>query len=507
MRNRLGPLILMSLGLSTFPVQALHLVEDRGHYLIMNDTDRLIEETPVNSWAEYRQVVNAIEDGYLAVHPDNSRILVLLFAPPFDMGGGYHRPLANEVHGIGHAHWGSTVYSQGINGPDYYDNQGIWDGTPGTSIQGIAYFGDWRTFGGTGGLDRDRLKSFLSHEVGHSWLSFAWYRDGGGADRMNLLDWEQTHWSVYVDSGHSGAAGARSLLGGQDWREIADGVFETEFPEGGTHPLDGFSDLDLYLLGALAAEQVDPFLVIENPTACTWQGVPVECEDPLNANLFPPFADPNPPFKYVVEGQSRMVSIEDIVAQEGPRIPAFDEDASELPVTFLVVKRPETTIPEDEKLIIEDLVVDAVDLWNDMTRGLLPMINRSTLADPTPGTGAFVCVEDTNTLCLAGGRFQVRVTWRVQDDEGLARTVDAGTDNSGLLWFFDAGNWELLVKVLDGCQVNGHFWVFSAATTDVEYTLTVTDSTNGESQRYMNQAGQSAPAVTDTSAFECQPPP
>ncbi|MCP3961636.1 MAG: hypothetical protein GY719_27665 [bacterium] len=66
-------------------------------------------------------------------------------------------------------------------------------------------------------------------------------------------------------------------------------------------------------------------------------------------------------------------------------------------------------------------------------------------------------------------------------------------------------NWEMLVKVLDGCAINDRVWVFAAATTDVEYTLRVTDTVTGVEKLYPNVAGNAAAAVTDTEAFDaCQ---
>lgn len=84
--------------------------------------------------------------------------------------------------------------------------------------------------------------------------------------------------------------------------------------------------------------------------------------------------------------------------------------------------------------------------------------------------------------------------------------VNTGTtDDSGLFWFFSADNWELLVKVLDGCLVNGHHWVFAAATTNVEYTLKVTDTLSGSFQVYFNPPGNAADAIIDTAAFATCP--
>jgi hypothetical protein len=129
----------------------------------------------------------------------------------------------------------------------------------------------------------------------------------------------------------------------------------------------------------------------------------------------------------------------------------------------------------------------------------------------TPGISAAAdkgsCVPDAHTLCLNGGRFQVEVGWRnFLDVTGVASKVDVTADDSGLLWFFDSDNWEMLIKVLDGCGFNGHYWVFSAATTNVEYTLTVTDTETGDVMEYTNPLGTAASATTDVEAFATCPP-
>ena len=115
------------------------------------------------------------------------------------------------------------------------------------------------------------------------------------------------------------------------------------------------------------------------------------------------------------------------------------------------------------------------------------------------------CVADSTTLCLTEGRFQAMVSWRDFDgNQGTGRVVLASED-SGLFWFFGANNWEMLVKVIDGCSLNQHFWVFAAATTNVEYTLTVTDSETGEVAQYQNSLGTSSAAITDNQALAVCP--
>jgi hypothetical protein len=112
------------------------------------------------------------------------------------------------------------------------------------------------------------------------------------------------------------------------------------------------------------------------------------------------------------------------------------------------------------------------------------------------------CAATETTLCLNGGRFAVRVAWEdFTGQEGSARVVPAGGADSGLLWFFAPDNWELLVKVLDACALNGNFWVLAAATTNVGYTLTVTDTETGRTVEYDNALGDRSPAIVDVEAF------
>ena len=115
-------------------------------------------------------------------------------------------------------------------------------------------------------------------------------------------------------------------------------------------------------------------------------------------------------------------------------------------------------------------------------------------------------IDPGRALYLNAGRFRVEADWR--DGQGgshAATPVDFSTDDSGLFWFFAPTNWEIMVKVLDGCALNDRFWVFTSATTNVAYTLRVTDTVTGQRREYENAAGPPAPAVTDTKAFATCP--
>src|SRR5436305_9722454 len=109
-------------------------------------------------------------------------------------------------------------------------------------------------------------------------------------------------------------------------------------------------------------------------------------------------------------------------------------------------------------------------------------------------------------LCLNGARFQAEVTWSVPGlGTGAGQAVPL-TDDTGSFWFFDNSNLELMIKVLDGRAVNGHFWVFYGGLSDVEYRITVTDTATGVHEIYVKPAGRLA-SGSDVAAFNPEPPP
>ncbi len=124
------------------------------------------------------------------------------------------------------------------------------------------------------------------------------------------------------------------------------------------------------------------------------------------------------------------------------------------------------------------------------------------------GTGSSsTCVPDATTLCLNGGRFRVQGVFRTaanQTGPFMAQPVATAPD-SGLFWFFSANNLEMLIKVLNGCAFNSRYWVFFAAGTNVEFTLTVTDTQNGSTKTYSNPLNIAAAPVQDTNAFATCP--
>jgi ELWxxDGT repeat protein len=122
-----------------------------------------------------------------------------------------------------------------------------------------------------------------------------------------------------------------------------------------------------------------------------------------------------------------------------------------------------------------------------------------------PLTGGGACRVGATSLCLQAGRFAAQAFWRIPQaaggqDAGGPGVAVALTGDTGYFWFFSPDNAEVLTKVLDGRQLNGSFWVFYGALSNVEYWLTYTDTQTGIARRYYNPPGELA-SVGDTAAF------
>jgi hypothetical protein len=111
------------------------------------------------------------------------------------------------------------------------------------------------------------------------------------------------------------------------------------------------------------------------------------------------------------------------------------------------------------------------------------------------------CAPDR--LCFQEGRFEVRAEWVADISSFGTATPIQLTADTGYFWFFQPENVELLVKVIDGCFLNGHFWFFAAGLTNVETRITVTDTLLGTTQTYTNPRGTPFAPVQATSTFGC----
>ncbi|HVR97183.1 MAG TPA: hypothetical protein VMW27_11250, partial [Thermoanaerobaculia bacterium] len=145
-------------------------------------------------------------------------------------------------------------------------------------------------------------------------------------------------------------------------------------------------------------------------------------------------------------------------------------------------------------------------LWQDgrpepslITTPILTCFSEGLYARPL-----FTTCPGGDRLCLQDGRFQVQVSWNLPDSQtGEGQPVRL-TRESGYFWFFGENNVEVAVKILDGRNENGHFWVFYGSLSDVAYTITITDTATGATKTYTNPHSTLA-SRSDITAFPAAP--
>ncbi|MCP4655849.1 MAG: hypothetical protein GY856_10570 [bacterium] len=234
-----------------------------------------------------------VAQSFLEHNPDTYDFIVVVTNFSFNAGGeveGLYWEISNDVYGIGidtfdlSADFGSSRL-QGYVDVNNIDVGIRPDGT----------------------LD-DHFLDVLSHELGHRWLARCSFVDGSGQVSDDLLGIENAHWSYLLDSDASYMYGSR-------WSENEDGTFTA------TGVMQHFSDLDLYLMGLLDAFEVAPFSLLIN-------------------SQIPP--DQPPSLGDVISADEITVTIDQVIAAEGPRIPAAGEARNELEVAFVFLTAPGT---------------------------------------------------------------------------------------------------------------------------------------------------------------------
>ncbi len=148
--------------------------------------------------------------------------------------------------------------------------------------------------------DYDYAMSQIGHELGHRWAADA--RAIVNGDTVNL---GPVHWATGV---HLPAAFPYSrpieadAMGGSTWKDNGDGTY-TQLDRDYYSPAKGYSWLGLYLMGLAKPEEVPPFFILRNLQRTAQQD-----------------ADGHPIYK----GDKTIITIQDVIAAMGPRVPDFD---------------------------------------------------------------------------------------------------------------------------------------------------------------------------------------
>jgi hypothetical protein len=166
-------------------------------------------------------------------------------------------------------------------------------------------------------LGANSTLSVLAHEVGHRWLADALFRSGGDASH-DLLGRDDVHWSFFMDS-------EGSFLEGNQIQDLGGGRFRT------VAAAARYSPLDQYLMGLRAADDVPVFFYVPDPGGTT---------DTSRGRA--------PEVGVAFQGTRRDVSVGDVVAALGPRVPAAGAARTTLRQAFVFV--PIGAAPTDAEL-------------------------------------------------------------------------------------------------------------------------------------------------------------
>lgn len=193
----------------------------------------------------------------------------------------------------------------------------------------------------------------LGHEIGHRWSAYATARVNG--EKIPLGTWP--HWDPGLETRVAfpySLPVEASTQGGSVWQDNFDGTF-TQLRDGYFVPATGYSYLELYLMGLIAANEVPDFFIIK----------PLERVG-VDANRRPLF-----------KGQRTKITIQDVIAAEGPRLPDVDNSQRRFNTGIVViVEHGKTPSPE---LIVRANGIRRqwIDYWAIATGG-----RASMTADP-----------------------------------------------------------------------------------------------------------------------------
>src|SRR3990172_7032825 len=241
----------------------------------------------------------AIAHEFYKTHKDEYDFLVIFTNFDFQMPEGetkaFYEGVKNDTQGIG---------------VDPFDNTSLY-GSNGV-LQGTVDMGNSKN------LVTDPLAPkfeetlyVLSHEMMHRWAAHAKFKDATGAVSSALLGKDSSHWSYLLDT-------AGSVMYGNRWQDNGNGTFTSLVPQSETK---FYSPLDLYLMGIINPRKVPPILLIDNPS--------------IDATQRPKAGD-------TISGTAKTITIDDIIAAMGDRIPNATTSQKSFKTAFIYITTPGT---------------------------------------------------------------------------------------------------------------------------------------------------------------------
>jgi hypothetical protein len=225
------------------------------------------------SEAEKTDLVSVVRR-FLGSHPDLFEQIVVYTTRPLNPVPGslaFEANVRNDVAGIGQ---------------ELLDDSVLW-GSEG-ALASVVYMDSIDQYLAVDGFE------ILGHEVGHRWLARLRFRTGAESASPALLGRGGVHWSFFFDT-------AASVMEGNRIADLGNGRFET------VDIARGFSPLDQYAMGLRLPAEVPPFFYVDQA-------------DNFRPNRgFKSSSAPEAGIGFT--GRRRDVTIDEVVAAMGPRVP------------------------------------------------------------------------------------------------------------------------------------------------------------------------------------------
>ena len=267
---------------------------DYGNVIVMEVTGSYDAKNPDGSLnMSPRQLISK---EFLKTHQDTYDFFVVFSNFDFQMpdagAKGFYMEVKNDVQGIG---------------KPLFDNSSFF-GSNG-KLQGIIDMGDIsKLITNPAESKFEETIGTLAHEQMHRWGANVKFKNASGNISTALLGKDGCHWSFLLDSD-------ASVLYGNDWKDNGNGTFTS------TGANRYYSPLDLYLMGFYDKSQVPQMLLIENKDI-----------DPAKL----------PEIGTTIPGAARYITIDDIIAAEGQRVPDASSSQKAFKTAFIFITRPGT---------------------------------------------------------------------------------------------------------------------------------------------------------------------
>ena len=244
---------------------------------------------------------------FYATHPDQYDFIVVFstFEFPTGIAVAFYNTVRNDTQGLGQAP---------------FDFSAAYGSTSG-KLQGYIDMAAVSRYSFVPSDPRYQFTlSTLAHEIQHRWGSYIAFNDSHGQLSADLIGQQGAHWSYFLGTD-------ASIMYGSDWRVQGDGKF---------HAVDirhRYSPLDMYLAGLAAPGEVPPFTLIRNGDGGVATDFPV-----LDA---------------VSGGQGETVTIEQVIAANGARVPSAANAQKQFKAAMILLKRPGEHVAPDLLLELE----------------------------------------------------------------------------------------------------------------------------------------------------------